>query len=811
MKRLTLILSRHEPSIKALITQNLHPQALRNSLSYHFPLLTDQIYSHFIKSGHSLNPFLCSTLVSHFSKHADFSRALSFFLDTPKPDTVSFNSLISGFARSGRTGPVFELFNGLRQLGLKPDVFTLSGLVKGCERLEENEIVHGVCLTLGFGNGAFVVSGLIENYAKSENLVSAEKCFRECLDVDNVVFTAMICGCFWNGEFDKGRDFFVEMRDLGFELNEFSLTGVISGLFDEKEGQQVHGIGLKLGFLFGGSLHFNNAVMGMYSRCGSKTEAVKMFDEITDPDIVSWTERIGAAFDGLEAFGLFTCLQRNGLGVNEYTIINVLSAVAGEEMLSLGKQIQAVCQKEGLLKVVCVGNAFISLYGKCGEMDDARRIFDDMVSPDSVSWNSLIAGYLDNGFFSLALEMFSNMRDFNVEVNCYTLASILEAVSDSNSLHLGMQIHSYMVKCGFMFDNYIMSCLITTYGRCGTTDESRRVFSEINNISVMHLNAMLSTLVNADCHVDSLDFFRNTVGSILEVDSKTFSIILKACSAMTDLEQGRGIHSLALKSGFHHDCFVETAVIDLYCKCGSIGDAEKAFRYASMDNLAAWNAMITGYAQHGCYSEAFELYDKMTECGIKPDEITYLGVLTSCCHTGLVLEAQYYMNSMVECHGLIPHLEHYACMIDLLGRVGLLEDAKRTIDQMPIGPDARIWQILLSACSIHGNVDMGRIAASKLLELQPNNESAYVLLSNLCASAGMWNAVRKLRREMKEKLLCKEPGSSWIQVKGCMHHFFADNLLHPEHKEIFLELTKLYEHMQASQIVEHDGTFLWDL
>ncbi|TYH97767.1 hypothetical protein ES332_A12G264300v1 [Gossypium tomentosum] len=808
MKKLTVTLTRHGPSIKVLISQNLHPQALKASLFAHSPFLTDQIYSHFIKSGHSLDPFLSTALISHFAKHADLSRALSFFLDTPNPDTISFNSLISGLARFGRVGPVLGLFNELRHLGLKPDVFTLSSLVKGCDRIEENEIVHGVCLRLGFGSGAFVVSGLIENYAKSGDLVSAEKCFRDCFDVDNVVLTAMICCYFWNGEFDKGRQVFMKLRDLGFELNEFSLTGLISGLFDVKEGQLIHGVGLKMGFLCGGSLHFNNAVMSMYARCGSKLDAVKVFDEITEPDIVSWTERIGAALDGFEAFGIFNSLRRKGLGVNEYTMTNVLSAVAGEGLSCLGRQIQAVCQKEGYLKVVFVGNVLISMYNKCGKMDDARCIFDVMIFQDSVSWNSLIAGYSDNGFVSLALKMFSDMRGPNVEVNCYTLASILKVASDSNSLHLAVQMHSYMIKCGFMSDDYVVSCLIATYGKCGSCNESRRVFSDVDKTSVMHLNAMLNTLVNADCHVDSLDLFRNTVDSKLEVDSKTFSIVLKACSAMTDLEQGRGVHSLALKSGFHQDCFVETAVIDLCCKCGNISDAERAFRYASVDNLAAWNAMITGYAQHGCYNEAFRLYDRMTVCRIEPDEITYLGLLTSCCHAGLLQEAQSYMNSMAECHGLIPHLEHYACMVDLLGRVGLLEDAKKTIDEMPIEPDARIWQILLSACNIHGNFDMGRVAATKLLELQPDNESAYILLSNLCASAGMWNAVRKLRREMKEKLVSKEPGSSWIQLRGSMHYFFADDLLHPEHKAIFLELSKLYEHMQDSKI---NGNFLLDL
>ncbi|XWS38316.1 hypothetical protein CRYUN_Cryun19dG0121300 [Craigia yunnanensis] len=276
---------------------------------------------------------------------------------------------------------------------------------------------------------------MIGKYAKSGNLDSADKCFTQCLDVDNVVLTAMICGYFWNGEFDKGREVFVEMRDLGFELNEFSLTVVINGLFDVKEGQHIHRISSKMGLLCGGSN--SNAVTSMYSRCGSKVGAVKMFDGITDPDIVSWTERIGAAFDGLGAFGLFKSLRRKGLDVNEYTMISVLSAVVREGMLCLGKQIQAICQKERILKV----------------------------------------------------------------------------------------IHSHIIKCGFVLDNYVVSCLRTTYGRCGSSDESRR-------------------------------------------------------------EEG---HSLAHKSGFNHDCFVETAVIDLYCKCGSIGDTEKAFRYLSIDNLAVRN------------------------------------------------------------------------------------------------------------------------------------------------------------------------------------------------------------------------------
>lgn len=690
-------------------------------------------------------------------------------------------------------------------------MFTLSSLVKACETLEENEAAHGVCLRMGFGSGLYLLSGFIENYARAGDVEKAEKCFRECAELDNVVWTAMVCGYVWNEEFEKGKEVFVEMRGLGMELNEFCLTGVLGALIDVRDGEQVHGISLKMGLLCGGSIHLNNALIGMYSRRGNKVAAVRVFDEIADPDVVSWTERIGASCDGLETLELFKILHSEDLEINEYTMISVLSAIASTRLLHSGRQVQALCHKLGLLKVICVSNALVSMYGKCGQMYDARCVFDYMLHRDSVSWNSLIAGYSENGFSSQALEVLSQMRDLTIQPNEYTLASILEVISNANSVECVMQIHSHMIKCGFMLDGSMVCCLITAYGRCGGIPESKGVFSEIDNINLVNINAMAAALVYAGCHADAIKLFHTSRSLHMDVDRTIFSVVLKACGAMTDLVQGRVVHSLCLKFGFEQDNFIESTVVDMYCKCGSIGDAEKAFKITSKDNLAAWNAMIMGYAQHGCFHEVSRLLCKMCESGIEPDEITFLGVLTSCCHAGLVREAYSCLNSMFHLHGIIPRLEHYACMVDLLGRVGLLEDAKRMIDLMPIHPDAYIWQILLSACNIHGNVDLGKVAARKLHELQPQNESAYLLLSNLYASAGMWNAVGKMKKEMKEKVVRKEPGSSWIQVGGSIHYIFAGDTSHPESPEIYMVLRRLYEQIIVSPTLGQNDDFLLEI
>ncbi|GMQ05524.1 hypothetical protein CsSME_00050516 [Camellia sinensis var. sinensis] len=808
MKRLSNSSSLH--SLKNLLLQNLYPQALKSSISLHNPLLTDTLYALFLQSGFILDPFLSTSLITHFSLSGDFSRATQLLRDTPQPDTVVYNSLISGFARFSRFDPVFELFNGLRQLGLNPDVYTLSSLIKACDDLERNEIAHGVSIKMGLVSGVFLVSGLVENYSKSGCVNGAEKCFEECLVLDSVVWTAMINGFVWNGLFDKGREIFMGMRGLGLELNEFSLTSVLGALFEVKEGEQIHGFSLKMGFLRGCSTHLNNAMMNLYSRCGRKSDAVKVFDEIPQPDVVSWTGRIGSAYDAVEAFENFEICRSRGYEVNEYTLSNVLSVIPGPKLLNLGKQIHALCYKAGHLLVVSVCNAIISMYGKCGLMGFAKCVFDEMICRDSVSWNSLIAGYSENGIFCEAIEMFSQMHDFLIQPNKYTLASILDVVSNSCSTNQSMQIHCLIIKLGFESDDSMLSSLITSYGKCNGIDESKRVFAEIDELNVLLLNAMASTFVHSNYHFDALKLFQEAQSLSLEIDSVIFSIVLKACGVLTDLELGRTIHCLAFKFGVDHDIFVETAAIDAYCKCGSIADAEKAFRVISKDNLAAWNAMLTGYAQRGCFHEVFDLFMKMLELGMKPDEITYLGVLSSCCHAGLVNEAQSHLNSMFEFHGVIPCLEHYACVVDVLGRVGLVEEAKRIIGQMPICPDAQIWQILLSACNIHGNVELGKVAARELLQLQPENDSAYILLSNLYASAGMWNAVGSLRKEMKQRIIYKEPGSSWIQVRGSIRYFIAGEALHPDSKEVCMMLRNLSKQMILRPDSEQDSVISLD-
>lgn len=663
---------------------------------------------------------------------------------------------------------------------------------------------------MGFLSAVYVITGLLDNYSKVGELDLAEKGFEECPLLDSGVWTAMVTGYVKNGMIGSAVGTFKEMLDLGLSLNEFCLTSVLAALpdgdSDVNQGKQIHCLSIKVGFLCCDSMPLSNALLSMYCRCGTKADGLRAFGEIQEPDVVAWSTLI-RVFDGKEALGLFRFLLSRDVDVNEFTLINVLSVIDGLELLRGGKQIQAWCYRNGFASIVSVGNALVSMYGKCRQIDDAKRVFDEMAERDVVSWNALIAACAANCLPDRAIWLFSWMQHSSFKPNISTLSSLFEAASKFSTSDLAAQIHSYIVKLGHIFDDCIATALITLYGKCDKIDESKQAFDEVDRRVLLHINAMASTFVQAGHHVDAIELFKRTRHMGMEVDNVSLSVVIKAYCVLKSIEQGRNMHTLAMKLGIDRDSLVGSGLVDIYCKCGSLGEAIKVFEELPKSNLVTWNAMLTGYAQHGCYDKVINHVKKMVEEGIDPDEITFLGVLYASCHRGHVEEAFYYLNSMIEDHGIVPSLEHYACVVDLLGRVGQLEEAKRIIDQMPFIPDARMWQIFLTACNIHVNVKLGEIAAQEILKLEPDNDSAYVLLSNIYAVAGKWDEVRTLRRGMRERTICKEPGCSSIEVRGSIHSFLASNLTHPQASEISLMLDELLNVMMITPS-EADGNLV---
>ncbi|GJZ20516.1 pentatricopeptide repeat-containing protein [Tanacetum coccineum] len=386
-------------------------------------------------------------------------------------------------------------------------------------------------------------------------------------------------------------------------------------------------------------MHLCNAIMVMYGRCGRRWDGVKLFDEMCEQDVVSWTGRIGVAFDCWDAFEVFKCCLLSGCEVNEFTLINVLASVKGGKMVDMRRQVHAIVWKGGFLDETSVCNVLISMYGKSGRMDDARCVFDEIVYRDSVSWNSMISGYSQHRLSNQAIELFSSMRNSLLQPNEYTLLSIFEVLSDSKWV---LQIHSLILKLRFISTDLVLYRLITSYAKFNAISYSRNIFGEIDSVHVIHVNAMLGAYDHCRCYSDVQTLFYRRWNSSLNVDTTTFNIVLKSCAALSDLHQGKSLHSLAIKTTISADKCIESAVIDVYSKCGSIEDAEHVFQNANIHNLVSWNSMIMGYAQFGCYSKAYDLLTKIREFGMKPDEITYLGILSSCSCWNVVVGLAHY-------------------------------------------------------------------------------------------------------------------------------------------------------------------------
>jgi len=284
--------------------------------------------------------------------------------------------------------------------------------------------------------------------------------------------------------------------------------------------------------------------------------------------------------------------------------------------------------------------------------------------------------------------------------------------------------------------------------------------------------------------------------TVLKPNSVTYTTILPACANLAALEHGKEIHKDIIRSGLQSDTVVDNSLVDMYAKCGCLGDARKVFDNMLGRNVVSWSAMIIGYAMHGCGKEALQLFEQMQHSGTLPNHITFLGVLSACCHAGLVYDGWQYFNSMTRNYCIAPVMEHYCCIVDLLGRAGFLDEAQDFINRMPTKPDAAIWGSLLSACRLHTNVEIGEHAAQHLLKLDPKNAANYVLLSNIYAMAGMWENAEKVRKLMKDRRIEKIPGCSWIEIDNKVYSFLVGERLHPQPHKIYGKFETLSRQMK---------------
>lgn len=445
---------------------------------------------------------------------------------------------------------------------------------------------------------------------------------------------------------------------------------------------------------------------------------------------------------------------------------------------------------------VVVYNSMLTGFLRCGMVEDAKRLFEEMLERDSISWTTMVTGLDKNGLELESLGYFREMRAAGIRIDQYTFGSILKACGGISALREGKQIHAYIVRTCYEGNIYVGSGLVDVYSKCKSIRSAELVFRRMAVKNIVSWTAMLVGYSQNGCSEEAVRVFVEMQRNGIEPDDYTLGSLISSCANLAGLEEGAQFHCKAVVSGLVSYLTVSNAMVTLYGKCGSLEDSHRLFDEIQIKDHVSWTALVTGYAQFGKAQETIELFETMLAEGVKPDGVTFIGVLSACSRAGLVEKGKAYFDSMVNDHGIIPLLDHYTCLIDLYGRAGRLEEAKNLIDQMPCSPDAIGWSALLSACRVHRNMEIGKWAAESLAELDPLNPANYVLLSHMHAAQGSWEESAKLRKGMRERGVRKEPGCSWIKYKNKVYIFSADDQSHPNSKMIYAELERLNKKME---------------
>ncbi|OVA12269.1 Pentatricopeptide repeat [Macleaya cordata] len=488
-------------------------------------------------------------------------------------------------------------------------------------------------------------------------------------------------------------------------------------------------------------------------------------------------------------------LQSGGLRPDNYTYPLLLKTCAQLSVIMIGYEILAHVLQLGFDSDIYVHNAMIHMLIFCGELGSAHMVFDESPLRDLVSWNSIINGYARSGKPSEGLKLFREMEMNKIRPDEVTMISMVSCCSQMEDLNLGLEFHRYIDEKGLKYTVPLSNALMDMYVKCGSLepaqvlfskmskrsivswttmligyanfgllDSARKIFDEMPEKDVVPWNALIAGYVQCKQGKAALALFHEMQAKNVKPDEVTMVSLLSACSQLGALEIGKWIHHYIEKHKLALTVALGTALVDMYAKCGNIRKALQVFQEIPGRNALTWTALIGGLALNGLAHDAISHYMEMIDIGLVPDEITYIGVLSACCHAGLVDEGRRFFAQMSSNFNISPKRKHYSCMVDLLGRAGFLDEAKELIKRMPMEPDAMVWGALFFACRIHVNVQIGERVAEKLLEMDPRDSGIYVLLANLYREAKMWEKAREVRMMMKERGVEKTPGCSSVEV-----------------------------------------------
>ncbi|KAK7308348.1 hypothetical protein VNO77_41950 [Canavalia gladiata] len=668
------------------------------------------------------------------------------------------------------------------------------------------------------------------------------------------------------------RDVFAlyrRMKALGWTPDHYTFPFVFKACADLPSlsfGASLHAAVSRSGFV--SNVFVCNAVVAMYGKCGALRDAHNMFDDMCHrgiQDLVSWNSLVSAymwASDANTALALFRKMSTemyHWMSPDAVSLVNILPACASLAASSHGKQVHGFAIRSGFVDDVFVGNAVVDMYAKCGKMEEANKVFQRMKCKDVVSWNAMVTGYSQAGRLEHALSLFEKMRDENIELdvvtwtavvagyaqrgqgcealdvfrqmcnsssrpNVVTLVSLLSACASVGALLHGKETHCYAIKFILNLDGcnpgdddmMVINGLIDMYAKCQSIEVAQMMFDLVSpkDRDVVTWTVMIGGYAQHGDANHALQLFSEMfkMDNSIKPNDFTLSCVLMACARLAALRFGRQIHAYVLRNRYDSAIlFVANCLIDMYSKSGDVDTAQIVFDNMPERNAVSWTSLLTGYGMHGRGEDALRVFDEMRKVLLVPDGITFLVVLYACSHAGMVDDGINFFYRMSKDFGVDPGAEHYACMVDLLGRAGRLSEAMKLINEMPMEPTPVVWVALLSACRIHSNVELGEFAANRLIELESGNDGSYTLLSNIYANARRWKDVARIRYLMKHTGIKKRPGCSWVQGRTGVATFYVGDRYHSQSQQIYEKLADLIQRIKGIGYVPQTSFALHDV
>eukprot|EP00250_Pteridium_aquilinum_P006391 c16330_g1_i3 orf=1017-3035(-) len=622
--------------------------------------------------------------------------------------------------------------------GMLTDPGTFEPLLRQCG--ESKDLFLGSCLHAhiiesGHDKNVFFANLLVQMYGKCQAVNDAHRLFSVTQHKDVYSWTFMVGAYAQLGRSRDALHIFQQMQRNEVKPNRHTFIYLLSACADRRalfEGRHVHTFILSSGFEDEGTVA--TAIVCMYSKCGSLNDALHVFNTTREKDTISWNAIISMVSEhgyDKDSQKLFQQMQVEGLLPTKGTFLSFLNAFLDQPVLSKIRRIHTLAVSCDFHLEIAIVNALVTMYGKCSSIKDAHNAFQTMPAQNVISWTAMIGAYAENGQSNEVVQILQRMLFEGFMPDKVTFATSLASCTNAASLLDGLWLHSSICYSGFESDVIVGTALVNMYGKCGSVEDARRIFAKLHKRDVVCWNAIIAVYAQHGHGKEALQLLREMGLADFVPNKITFICILDACANEEALDEGRRLHACLMQYDFESEIVVVNALVNFYGKCGSLVDSERLFDKLPKRSLFSWTSIIAANGQHGWGGKSLLLFEQMRKDGVIPNAVTFVSILSSCSHAGMVQEAWNCILVMRQEFGFTATMEHFDCLVDLLGRAGLLLKGQALIDNMPFQPSANTWMTFLGACKLHNNSRQATYSTLHALEVDSTTAAPYVILSNI--------------------------------------------------------------------------------